>query len=189
MGRKRRRDRGGRKASSRPVRSAPVASDRLETQKAPSIIEGWSPKIWYAAVAGTCWVAALITTWPLALHLGSAIPMGTETAPTIPLFDAWTLWWNADRLAHGYAGLWNAPIFHPTQGTFTFSEPLLLPGALGAPLFWLGAPLALAHNFVLLALLCLNGVFGCRLVRALGVARLPALLAGILIVTLPFFAK
>jgi hypothetical protein len=131
----------------------------------------------------------MVCTWPLALHLASAVPLGTESAATIPVFDVWTLWWSADRLLHGYADLWNAPIFHPAEGTFAFSEPLLLPGAIAAPLFAVHAPPALAHNVVLLALLGSNGALACRLARALGVPRLPALLAGVLMVALPFTAK
>jgi hypothetical protein len=152
-------------------------------------MDGWPRRVWCSAVIAACLAAALGSTWPLALHLASAVPLGTESAATIPVFDVWTLWWSAERLAHGYADLWNAPIFHPAQAAFTFSEPLLLPGALAAPLFWLHAPPAFAHNFVLLTILCLNGMFGCRLVRALGVPRLPALLAAVLVTTLPFFAK
>jgi hypothetical protein len=117
------------------------------------------------------------------------VPLGTESSPTIPVFDVWTLWWSADRLMHVYAGLWNAPVFHPAEGTFAFSEPLLLPGALAAPLFALHAAPALAHNFTLLVLLCSNGVMACRLSRALAIPRLPALLAGILMVALPFASK
>jgi hypothetical protein len=148
-----------------------------------------STRMWRGVVVAACLAAACVCTWPLVGHLGTAVPLGTETAPTIPLFDVWTLWWSGQRLWHGYVDLWNAPIFHPTAGTFTFSEPMLLPGLLAAPLFALRAPPALAHNLVLLAVLAANGVFACRLTRALGVARLPALLAGMMMVALPFLAK
>lgn len=152
-------------------------------------MEGWSRRRFAALAVAATLAAALVVTWPLALHFASAIPLGTETAATVPLFDVWTLWWSATRFGHGYADLWNAPIFHPTAGTFAFSEPLLLPGILAAPLFWAHAPPALAHNFVLIAVLTAGGLFAARLARGLGVARLPALLAGVLMVTLPIFAK
>jgi hypothetical protein len=140
-------------------------------------------------VIGACLATALACTWPLGLHLTTSVPLGTETAPTVPVFDVWTLWWSADRLMHGYADLWNAPIFHPIQGAFAFSEPLLLPGAIAAPLFALHAPPALAHNFAFLIVLSLGGIVACRLARSLGVPRLPALLGGVLMVTLPILAK
>lgn len=153
------------------------------------MIDAWPRATWRATVVGACLLAALVATWPLALHVTATIPLGTETAATIPLFDVWTLWWSGTRLWHGYSGFWNAPIFHPAAGAFTFSEPMPLPGLVSAPLFALHLPPALPHNVVLLATLTANGVFGCRLTRSVGVARLPALLAGILVVTLPFFAK
>ncbi len=140
-------------------------------------------------MVAACLSMAIASTWPLARHLATSVPLGTESAPTIPVFDVWTLWWSADRFLHAYAGLWNAPIFHPTQGAFAFSEPLLLPGALVAPLFALHAPPALAHNVALLTLLSSGGFFATRLVRGLGAPRLPALLAGVLMVGLPFFSK
>jgi hypothetical protein len=152
-------------------------------------MDAWPRGAWYGAVFATCLVAATACTWPLALHFASAVPRGTETAATVPVFDVWTLWWAADRAVHGYGGLWDAPIFHPAQGAFAFSEPLLLPGTLAAPLFALRAPPALAHNFALFALLGSNGAFACRLARALGVPRFPALLAALSTVALPFLAK
>jgi len=56
---------------------------------------------------------AVVWTWPLALHATTHLPLGTESSATVPLFNLWTLRWNADRLAHGYAGYWDAPIFFP----------------------------------------------------------------------------
>jgi hypothetical protein len=147
----------------------------------------WSRRAWLGTAAGALAATALVSTWPLALHLGTALPLGSETTPAIPLFDLWTLWWGGGRLWHGYAEAWNAPIFHPTAGAFAFSEPMWLPGAIAAPLFPLGP--ALAHNLVLLLLLGSNGVFACRLARALAVPRAPALLAGMATVALPWVAK
>ncbi|SRR5258708_17674093 len=71
-------------------------------------MDGWSRGAWRGAVIGACLATALACTWPLALHLTSSVPLGTETAPTVPVFDVWTLWWSADRLMLGYADLWNA---------------------------------------------------------------------------------
>ncbi|HVT10057.1 MAG TPA: hypothetical protein VHO67_21500 [Polyangia bacterium] len=152
-------------------------------------MDSWSNRAWAAAVAGACLLAAVAATWPLVLHVTRAVPLGTETAATIPLFDIWTLWWSANGPAHAYAGFWDAPIFHPTGGAFALSEPMVLPGLLAAPFFALHAPPALCHNLVLLALLATNGVFGCRLARAFGASRAAALAAAVLVVTLPFFAK
>ena len=48
---------------------------------------------------------------------------------------------------------------------------------------------ALLYNVAILALFTLNGVFAERLARALGAPRVPALLGGVLAVTLPFVGK
>jgi len=82
-------------------------------------------------------VGALVATWPLPLHLAPRVPTGTEPTATVPLFNLWSLRWNADRLAHLYAGYWQAPIFHPARGTFASSEPEPLSGLAFAPIHWL----------------------------------------------------
>jgi hypothetical protein len=144
---------------------------------------------WALTVAGVCVLAALLATWPLALNLTSAIPLGTEHEATVGLFSIWTLWWTADRLAHGFVGYWDAPFFHPNAGVFTYSEPEPLTGLAVSPLWAVGAPPALILNIALLATLALNGIFAYRLARALDVPRLAALTGGVLMVTMPFIAK
>ncbi len=144
---------------------------------------------WPLLVVGSCLGAALLATWPLATTLTTTIPLGTEEPATVGLFSIWTLWWTANRLAHGLAHYWDAPFFHPNLGVFTYSEPEPLTGLLVAPLWAVGTPPALIHNLALLALLTLNGVFAARVARALALPQLAALLAGILMVTLPGVAK
>jgi len=134
-------------------------------------------------------LAALAATWPLVLAPGSAIPRGTELTGTPMLHDLWSLWWTADRAAHGFQGIWNAPIFFPQQGAFTFSDPKLLLGVASAPLWALGLPPALCYNFVLVAVLALNGLAAGRLALALGAGRPAAAIGSVLAAALPFTAK
>lgn len=136
-----------------------------------------------------CLLAAVAATWPLLPALARALPLGTEHEATVPLFNLWSLWWDADRAAHGFAGLWNAPIFHPLAGTFTFSEPMLLLGVTLSPLWWLGAPPAAVYNLAILLILTCNGLATRSLARALGASRAAALLAALAGVTLPYTAK
>ncbi|HEX6288681.1 MAG TPA: hypothetical protein VFZ66_05790 [Herpetosiphonaceae bacterium] len=166
---------------------APTTEEHVEI--APRARWSTPRLLWAGLVVGICLIAGIAATWPLALYLPQAMPMGTEREATVPLFNLWTLWWNADRLLHGFARYWDAPIFYPNPGTFTFSEPQPLTGLLAAPLWYLGAPLALIYNLALLTLLTLNGVFAYRLARALEIPAPAALLAGALTVTLPFVAK
>ena len=144
---------------------------------------------WSALVLGSCILAALVATWPLATTILTAVPLGTEHESTVPLLNIWTFWWNADRAAHGFANYWDAPFFFPFDGVFTYSEPQPLIGLAVAPLWAVSAPPALIYNLAVLGMLTLNGIFAYRLARALHVARLSALLAGLLTVTLPFLAN
>ena len=142
-----------------------------------------------ATAAG--WVslgAALVATWPLAAHLSTRVPLGTEHETTVPVFSLWNLWWTADRIPHGFAGFLDAPFFYPNHGVTTYSEPMPLLGALVAPLWSLGASPALVYNIALLLLLTLNGVFMYRLVRALSAPVEAALLGSVIAVALPFAA-
>jgi hypothetical protein len=141
------------------------------------------------APAALCLLAAIVTTWPLLPSLASALPLGTEHEATVPLFNLWSLWWDADRVPHGLLGLWDAPIFHPLTGTFTFSEPMLLQGVTLSPLWWMGIPPAAVYNLAILLTLVCNGLATLSLARALGAPRGAALLAALAGVTLPYTAK
>jgi hypothetical protein len=132
---------------------------------------------------------AVVLTWPLAAHLTTSLPYGTETAPTVGLFNLWTLRWNQDRAGHLFAQYWDAPIFHPTPGAFALSEPQPLTGLVFTPLSWLSGNPVLAANLLLLLVLAANGAAAARLVRDLGAAPGPALLAGILAEGMPFVAS
>lgn len=132
-------------------------------------------------------MVAAAVTWPAARHLTDAIPRGSESVATVPLFNLWTLSWNVNRLLHGYQGYWDAPIFYPASGTFAFSDPQPLTGLLAA-VFWPFGPAA-AYNLVLLLFLTLNGWAAFTLLRHRGLAAGPALLGGLLVQMLPFLAR
>lgn len=99
--------------------------------------------------------------------LRSTLPVGRSLVLTVPLFNAWTIWWNADRLQHGFLRYWDAPIFFPEQQTFAFSE--LQPATLlVAPVIWLSGSRILAYNVYLWLSLTLNGLASVWLLRLLG---------------------
>ncbi len=130
-------------------------------------------------VSITCWA-----TWPAAWSPCSSIPLGTEPAATVPLFNAWTIWWNADRLTRGFEGYWDAPIFYPFAETFAWSEPQPMT-LLAAPVLWMSGSRALAYNFYAWLALVLNGVFCERLLRRLGIRGVTAIGGGAAMVLLP----
>jgi len=129
-------------------------------------------------------VLALATTWPLMQSPWVSLPMGTTQAVTVPLFNLWTIWWNADRALHGFAGYWNAPIFHPTTDAFAFSE-LQLTTLVVAPVIWSTGSRVLAYNVYLWLSLVLNGVFAESLLRTLKVRSWAAIAGGATMVMLP----
>ncbi|MFQ5815186.1 MAG: hypothetical protein ACE5G7_01660, partial [Candidatus Hydrothermarchaeaceae archaeon] len=101
----------------------------------------------------------------------------------------WILWWNADRLTHGYRGYWDAPIFAPEKGTFAFSETQFPTGVLATPPWLVTRNIALTYNIVLLIFLTLNGVAAYILMRGLKVEALTSLLTAVLIQALPYVSK
>lgn len=131
-------------------------------------------------------VCAGLFTWPLPRHLATHLPLGTESAATVPLFNLWTLRWNAMQVRAGYPDYWDAPIFYPTRGALALSEPQPLTGAVFALLDWLTRNHILAYNVLLLLILAANGLAAAAWLRRLGLARGPALSGGLLALTLPF---
>lgn len=122
--------------------------------------------------------------WPLPAVFSSRLPIGTEQARTVPMFNAWTLWWNADRAAHGGSGYWDAPIFYPQPNTFAFSEPQPIT-MLVAPIIWLTGSHVLAYNGYLAIGLILNGWMTQHLLRYLGLRLTVAIGGGVTMILLP----
>jgi hypothetical protein len=128
---------------------------------------------------------ALYSVWPLPTEFRTSLPQATESVATVPLFNLWTIWWNADRLAHRCSGYWDAPIFYPTPATFAFSEPQPVSMAV-APLVWLNDTPVAAYNSYLILSLVLNGCAGAWLVRQIGGSRWAGLAGGAMLLMLPF---
>lgn len=73
---------------------------------------------------------------------------------------AWTLCWVARTLPADPANLFHGNIFAPEPATLTYSEPMIVPGLIGAPVRWLGGSPVLTFNVVLLAGLVLTAWAG-----------------------------
>jgi hypothetical protein len=127
---------------------------------------------------------AVWATWPLTPRMFHELPVGDIGFTTVPLLNVWTMWWNADRLQHGFRGYWDAPIFYPTPDTFAFSEPQP-PTVVMAPVLWMTGSRIFAYNLYLLLSIILNGAFAERLLKIVGLNRLPAVIGGMAMVLLP----
>ena len=138
----------------------------------------------HLAVPVVLLLLSLASTWPLVMAPASSLPMGTETRPTVPLFNVWTIWWNAQSAVSGYSGYWDAPIFCPQKGAFAFSEPMPL-SIVAAPIIWATGNRFLAYNFLLILILCLNGWSAFSLLRRLHFDRQIQWTGGAMMTLLP----
>jgi hypothetical protein len=117
---------------------------------------------------------SILATYPLITHLGNTLPGDLGD----PLLGAWILGWDADRLKHGLAGVWDAPILFPDRHTLAYAEHLLGIGIFVAPVIWAtGNPIA-GHNVAFLLSYVLAGSGMYLLARSLTGRRDAAFLAG-----------
>ena len=141
----------------------------------------WWDSAW--RVAALYLALAIVTTWPLAGSLGSALPSDLGD----PLLNAFILDWGLTHLSAVAAGdvgafrtFWHAPIFHPAPLTLAYSEHLLGQAALVWPLHALGANILLCYNLLFLATFVLSGLGMYLFTRELTGSAAAAVLAGML---------
>ena len=114
-------------------------------------IRSWSARpLFISLVVFTA--LAVIHTWPLASDLSrfSRVDNGDYQ------LNAWAVDWVVWKLPRQPAHLFDANIFHPERQTLAYSEPLILPALLVAPLVWAGAPPIVVMNVAMLAGLILS---------------------------------
>ncbi len=115
----------------------------------------------------------MLMSWPLARDL---VHTGPVHRPDGRL-NAWILAWGGSTLLTDPSRVFQAPAFHPLPDALAFSENLLLPAVLVAPLEAVGGPF-LAYNIALLGSLLLSGLGAQLLVRRVSGDRLAAFVAG-----------
>jgi hypothetical protein len=108
-----------------------------------------------------CVLLAVIHTWPLVLHPGRY--SRNDNADTE--LNEWILAWVAHQLPRDPLHLFDANIFYPAKDTLAFSEPLIVPAVMGAPLAWAGASPVLVYNVVLMLGFTLTAFATCLLVE------------------------
>src|SRR5213595_3866643 len=100
---------------------------------------------WTAPLLVIC-ALAVTQTWPLAIH-----PAGLSSNDNADAqLNEWILAWVAHALPRDPIHLFQANIFYPANDSLAFSEPLIVPALLGAPLARLGASPVLVYNLVLI---------------------------------------
>jgi hypothetical protein len=81
------------------------------------------------------------------------------------MLNQWILSWVAHQATTDPAHLVDANIFYPDARTLAYSEYLIVPAAMGAPVLWLGGSPTLEYNLLVLAGLALTGWAGCILIH------------------------
>ena len=124
---------------------------------------------------------ALLTSWPLAAHLGSRI------APDLgdPVRTAWQIAFAGHQLLSHPTHLWDSNAFYPHARSLLFSDSLL--GYAPSAFVGSGPTAALVrYNLLYLLAYALPFVGAYLLARELGVGRTAAVLAGVAFAYAPF---
>ena len=127
-----------------------------------------------AAAFGVCLLLAIAHTWPLALHPGRY--SRNDNADTE--LNTWILAWVEHQLPRDPRHLFDANIFYPAKDALAFSEPLIVPALIGAPLAWAGASPVLVYNVVLILGFALTAFATALLLEAWTGSLAAGLLAG-----------
>ncbi len=132
------------------------------------------------AAVFTTLLTAMIT-WPQALS-----PLTEFIGHHDSYFSIWRLAWVAHALATSPTRLFDANIFHPAEGTLTYSDAMLLEGVLGAPFLWAGVPPTLVYNALLALGIAGSGLAMFVLARHLTGAVAPALVSAAAFTLAPY---
>jgi hypothetical protein len=132
-----------------------------------------------ALVAGFTAVV-LVMTWPQVRDFYSVPDLGD------PLFSIWRIAWVAHQLPRDPLRLFDANIFYPEQLTFTYSDALIVPALMSAPMLWLGVHPVVAYNVLFLSGFVLSGIAMFLLVRALTGRTDAAIVAGVIFTLYPY---
>lgn len=126
-------------------------------------------------------VLTAFVTWPQVLEIRNGV---TDFGD--PLLNAWALAWHGHAIASQPTRIFDANVFAPERLTLAYSETLLLPGWLLAPLSWFGAGPILLHNILLFCGYVLSGMAAFALVRRLTGHAGAALVAGVVFGLYPY---
>lgn len=117
---------------------------------------------------------AVIHTWPLALAPGTYSRNDNGDAQ----LNEWILAWVEHTLPRDPMRLFQANIFYPAHDVLAFSEPLIVPAILGAPIAWLSGSPVLVYNLMMIAGFALSALAAYVLALRWTHDRLASLLAG-----------
>jgi hypothetical protein len=138
------------------------------------------PSVEWTAVVLLFVALSVFMTWPQAASLDSVPDTGD------PLFSIWRLCWVVHQIPRDPLHLFDANIFYPELRTLAYSDAMLVPAALAAPLLLLGVHQLAVYNILLLLSFVAAGVSAYALVRRLTGDRPAAIVSGIAFAFYPF---
>jgi hypothetical protein len=158
-----------RASNASPAAASGGADARVDRWAASPRIGG--SELWWAILVGVA--LAVLTTWPLVLH------MSTHIAPDLgdPVRTAWEIAWVGHALVHSPLHVFDSNAFYPHPLSLAFSDSLLGYG----PVAWLGSGTVAAlvrYNLLFLFAWSLCFVGAWLLARELGAGRAGAAVAG-----------
>jgi hypothetical protein len=95
----------------------------------------------------------VLHSWPLASDPAGLARLDNNDAQ----LNTWIIAWVPHALATDPLNLFNAPIFHPERHSLAFSEHMVVPSLLGAPLIWAGFSPVLVYNLLIMLGFTLSG--------------------------------
>src|ERR1700730_11482813 len=122
-----------------------------------------------------------LVTYPQVRALGTSVPYHSD-----PYFSMWRLAWVAHAIRTDPRALFEANIFYPAHDTLGYSDAMLLPGTVVAPLFWAGINPVLIYNLALFAAFALSGYAAFLLARMLTGSVPGSIVAGIIYAFAPY---
>jgi hypothetical protein len=124
---------------------------------------------------------AAIVTWPQFAFFKTRVADHED-----PLLSMWRLAWLAHALVAQPSALFHAPIFFPEARTLAYTDAVLLPALVSAPFIWLGVPLVLVYNTLLIGSIVLSGVLAWRLADRLTGSPLASVVAALVFAYAPY---
>ncbi|MCC7123614.1 MAG: hypothetical protein IT178_02110 [Acidobacteria bacterium] len=119
---------------------------------------------------------AVLHTWPLASDIGGLSRLDNDDTA----LNVWAISWVAHIIPRNPASFFDAPIFYPEHRTFAYSEHMLVPGLIGAPLSWAGVDPVIVYNLLVIAGLALSGWAMCLLIISWTGSTAAGIVAGLL---------
>jgi len=106
-----------------------------------------------AALLALFTALAVLHTWPLAGNVSGLSRLDNDDAG----LNVFVVAWVAHIVPRHPLSLFDAPIFHPEPYALAYSEHMVVPSLMGAPLIWLGVSPITVYNLLVLAGFALSG--------------------------------